>query len=125
MSILQLGRLPSLKALFLQGKYTCCWLFVYVTCTKSEMFKMSTFLTCTQNACFRLLMFHILGNEISRVEGLEGLQDLRELVLDRNRIKSLTELSLTSQWNLQVTPDINNTNNSDLVIIPLSGFDSH
>ena len=68
---------------------------------------------------------HILGNEISRVEGLEGLQDLRELVLDRNRIKSLTELSLTSQWNLQVTPDINNTNNSDLVIIPLSGFDSH
>ena len=27
------------------------------------------------------------GNEISKVEGLEGLQQLRELVLDRNKIK--------------------------------------
>ncbi|KAK2826054.1 hypothetical protein Q5P01_020268 [Channa striata] len=37
------------------------------------------------------------GNEISQVEGLEGLHQLRELVLDRNRIKALTEMSLISQ----------------------------
>ena len=43
----------------------------------------------------------ILGNEISKVEGLEGLQDLRELVLDRNKIKAITEYSFMNQWNLQ------------------------
>ncbi|XP_056023048.1 leucine-rich repeat-containing protein 9-like isoform X3 [Ostrea edulis] len=59
MSILQLSRLTSLKALFLQG------------------------------------------NEISKVEGMEGLHDLRELVLDRNKIKVITELSFANQWNLQ------------------------
>ncbi|XP_072171420.1 leucine-rich repeat-containing protein 9-like [Diadema setosum] len=55
---LEMSRLPSLKALFLQG------------------------------------------NEISKVEGMEGLQDLRELVLDRNKIKSLGDTSLINQWNL-------------------------
>ncbi|KAJ8046058.1 Leucine-rich repeat-containing protein 9 [Holothuria leucospilota] len=55
---LQVSRLPSLKALFLQG------------------------------------------NEISKVEGLEALQDLRELVLDRNKIKDLSEYSFVNQWNL-------------------------
>ena len=30
---------------------------------------------------------HTTGNEISRVEGLEGLVGLTELVLDRNKIK--------------------------------------
>ncbi|XP_033624638.1 leucine-rich repeat-containing protein 9-like [Asterias rubens] len=55
---LQISRLPSLKALFLQG------------------------------------------NEISKVEGLESLQDLRELVLDRNKIKGLSEYSFMNQWNL-------------------------
>ncbi|XP_022332451.2 leucine-rich repeat-containing protein 9-like isoform X3 [Crassostrea virginica] len=59
MSVLQLSRLTSLKALFLQG------------------------------------------NEISKVEGMEGLHDLRELVLDRNKIKIITELSFANQWNLQ------------------------
>ncbi|XP_062619612.1 leucine-rich repeat-containing protein 9-like isoform X3 [Saccostrea cucullata] len=59
MSILQLSRLTSLKALFLQG------------------------------------------NEISKVEGMEGLHDLRELVLDRNKIKIISELSFANQWNLQ------------------------
>lgn len=29
----------------------------------------------------------LVGNEISKVEGLEGLQELREVVLDRNKIK--------------------------------------
>ncbi len=38
-----------------------------------------------------------LGNEISQVEGLEGLHQLRELVLDRNHIKALTENSFVSQ----------------------------
>lgn len=59
MSTLQLSRLTSLKALFLQG------------------------------------------NEISKVEGMEGLHDLRELVLDRNKIKIITELSFANQRNLQ------------------------
>ena len=40
------------------------------------------------------------GNEISKVEGLESLQDLRELVLDRNKIKGLSEYSFMNQWNL-------------------------
>ena len=29
----------------------------------------------------------LVGNEINKVEGLERLQELRELVLDRNKIK--------------------------------------
>jgi len=33
--------------------------------------------------------------------GLDGLHDLRELVLDKNKIKMLTEHSFTNQWNLQ------------------------
>ncbi|KAM3871256.1 leucine-rich repeat-containing protein 9 [Diretmus argenteus] len=37
------------------------------------------------------------GNEISQVEGLEGLYRLRELVLDRNRIKALSENSFIAQ----------------------------
>lgn len=32
---------------------------------------------------------------------MEGLHDLRELVLDRNKIKIITELSFANQWNLQ------------------------
>lgn len=41
------------------------------------------------------------GNEIQKVEGLESLHDLRELVLDRNKIKGLGETSFINQWNLQ------------------------
>uniref|UniRef100_A0A1A7XEU2 Leucine rich repeat containing 9 n=1 Tax=Iconisemion striatum TaxID=60296 RepID=A0A1A7XEU2_9TELE len=37
------------------------------------------------------------GNDISQVEGLEGLQQLRELVLNRNRIKTLTKNSFAAQ----------------------------
>ncbi|XP_075699703.1 leucine-rich repeat-containing protein 9 isoform X2 [Rhinoderma darwinii] len=37
------------------------------------------------------------GNEISQVEGLEGLQFLQELVLDHNRIKMITETSFAQQ----------------------------
>ncbi|XP_070698683.1 leucine-rich repeat-containing protein 9 [Pempheris klunzingeri] len=37
------------------------------------------------------------GNEISQVEGLEGLHQLRELVLDGNRIKALSENSFIAQ----------------------------
>lgn len=40
------------------------------------------------------------GNEISQVDGLEGLSRLRELVLDRNRIKMLGENSFISQTGL-------------------------
>ncbi|XP_073427348.1 leucine-rich repeat-containing protein 9 isoform X2 [Dendrobates tinctorius] len=37
------------------------------------------------------------GNEISQVEGLEGLQLLQELVLDHNRIKMIPETSFAKQ----------------------------
>ncbi|XP_042074127.1 leucine-rich repeat-containing protein 9 isoform X2 [Haplochromis burtoni] len=37
------------------------------------------------------------GNEINQVEGLEGLHQLRELVLNRNRIKTLTKTSFAAQ----------------------------
>ncbi|XP_071079047.1 leucine-rich repeat-containing protein 9-like [Haliotis cracherodii] len=40
------------------------------------------------------------GNEITKVEGLDGLHDLRELVLDRNKIKGVSELAFINQWNL-------------------------
>ncbi|XP_072284222.1 leucine-rich repeat-containing protein 9 isoform X2 [Pyxicephalus adspersus] len=40
------------------------------------------------------------GNEISQVEGLEGLQFLQELVLDHNRIKLITETSFAKQSSL-------------------------
>lgn len=44
------------------------------------------------------MMFSLLlGNEISQVEGLEGLHQLRELVLDRNRIKALADNSFIAQ----------------------------
>uniref|UniRef100_A0A2C9KQC8 Uncharacterized protein n=1 Tax=Biomphalaria glabrata TaxID=6526 RepID=A0A2C9KQC8_BIOGL len=41
------------------------------------------------------------GNEIVKVEGLDGLHDLRELVLDKNKIKQISETSFSNQWNLQ------------------------
>lgn len=56
---LHLSRIPSLKALFLQG------------------------------------------NEITRVEGLEQLRDLTELVLDRNKIKNIQEDSFYGLDNLK------------------------
>ncbi|KAM9708384.1 leucine-rich repeat-containing protein 9 [Menidia menidia] len=37
------------------------------------------------------------GNDISQVEGLEGLHQLRELVLNRNRIKALAKNSFIAQ----------------------------
>ena len=42
----------------------------------------------------------IAGNEIMQIAGLEMQHELRELVLDRNKIKSIGEHSFTSQWNL-------------------------
>ena len=41
------------------------------------------------------------GNEIQKVEGMDSLHDLRELVLDRNKIKNISETSFINQWNLQ------------------------
>lgn len=58
LAALQLCRLPSLKALFLQG------------------------------------------NEITKVEGLQDCNELRELVLDKNKIKSFNENSFQGQWKL-------------------------
>ena len=59
---LHLNRIPSLKALFLQGK------LVPLPCVHEDLKRFA-------------------GNEITRVEGLEQLRDLIELVLDRNKIK--------------------------------------
>ncbi|KAM8921171.1 leucine-rich repeat-containing protein 9 [Pelodytes ibericus] len=47
-----------------------------------------------------LKSLHLQGNEISQVEGLEGLQFLQKLVLDHNRIKLLTENSFARQNSL-------------------------
>ena len=44
--------------------------------------------------------FLFLGNEISKVEGLEALRNLRELVLDKNKIRVITETSFFFQTNL-------------------------
>eukprot|EP00118_Oscarella_pearsei_P013394 m.106833 g.106833 ORF g.106833 m.106833 type:complete len:139 (+) comp37269_c0_seq44:3847-4263(+) len=41
------------------------------------------------------------GNEISRVEGLDGMTSLLELVLDKNKIKGLLPHSFSSQYNLE------------------------
>ena len=35
------------------------------------------------------------------MEGLENLPELIELVLDRNKIKQISEFSFASQWHLQ------------------------
>jgi len=43
----------------------------------------------------------MLGNYISRIKGLEGLQFLQELVLDHNRIKRISQGSLAGQSGLQ------------------------
>lgn len=48
-----------------------------------------------------MVYLFILGNEISKIDGLEGLQQLRELVLDRNKIKAVSECSFINQWQLQ------------------------
>ncbi|XP_063691021.1 leucine-rich repeat-containing protein 9-like isoform X3 [Bolinopsis microptera] len=40
------------------------------------------------------------GNDIVNVEGLNQVKELRELVLDRNKIKCLSETSFCDQWNL-------------------------
>lgn len=55
-------------------------------------------LNCFRYFSIALIRFSLsLGNEISQVEGLEGLQQLRELVLDRNRIKALADNSFIAQ----------------------------
>lgn len=38
-----------------------------------------------------------IGNEIRQVEGLEGLRQLRKLMLDKNRIKTLAKNTFTAQ----------------------------
>jgi Leucine-rich repeat (LRR) protein len=43
-----------------------------------------------------LKVLFLQGNEIQRVEGLQNNHDLRELVLDKNKIKGLDPHSLTS-----------------------------
>uniref|UniRef100_A0A8C4XE44 Leucine rich repeat containing 9 n=1 Tax=Erpetoichthys calabaricus TaxID=27687 RepID=A0A8C4XE44_ERPCA len=47
-----------------------------------------------------LKALYLQGNEISQIEGLENLHRLQELVLDRNRIKSINENSFVGQTSL-------------------------
>jgi len=63
---LQLGKIPSLKALFLQGAHA--FTVEHINYAKSSYYLLT-------------------GNEIGIVEGLNGLRNLSELVLDRNKIK--------------------------------------
>ena len=48
-----------------------------------------------------LKILHLQGNELSRVDGLGAQQQLRELVLDRNKIKQLEHASLAQLTNLR------------------------
>ncbi|XP_065651763.1 leucine-rich repeat-containing protein 9 isoform X2 [Hydra vulgaris] len=48
-----------------------------------------------------LKMLFLQGNEISKVEGLENLCELRELVLDKNKLKCLHETSFINQKKLK------------------------
>ncbi|KAL7063168.1 hypothetical protein AAHC03_01985 [Spirometra sp. Aus1] len=41
------------------------------------------------------------SNELTTVENLDGLVELRDLVLDDNRIRRFSEASFSSNWNLQ------------------------
>ena len=63
MRSLQLSRIPSLRGLFLQGR------------------------SHDSQVMYQVMSRDSIGNEISRVDGLAGLKNLTELVLDRNRIK--------------------------------------
>lgn len=72
---LQISRLTSLKALFLQG------------------------------------------NEITKIEGLETLRDLRELVLDKNKIKQIGETSFVGQSHRLVELHIEENRLRDLLNI--------
>ncbi|XP_048340618.1 leucine-rich repeat-containing protein 9 [Sphaerodactylus townsendi] len=47
-----------------------------------------------------LKFLFLQGNDISQIEGLEGLQLLQELVLDHNRVKMIGENSFTRQSSL-------------------------
>uniref|UniRef100_A0A8C5N450 Leucine rich repeat containing 9 n=1 Tax=Leptobrachium leishanense TaxID=445787 RepID=A0A8C5N450_9ANUR len=60
----------------------------------------SNLLQLQLNRLTNLKALYLQGNDISQVEGLEGLQFLQELMLDHNRIKRLTESSFTKQNSL-------------------------
>ncbi|KAL8168770.1 UNVERIFIED_CONTAM: hypothetical protein K2H54_016534 [Gekko kuhli] len=60
-----------------------------------------TSLALLQISRLRNLKFLFLqGNEISQIEGLEGLHLLQELVLDHNRVKAVGESSFAKQGSL-------------------------
>ena len=47
-----------------------------------------------KKVCFLVFDIPNSGNEISKVEGLDGLYQLKELVLDKNKIKVQIEFGL-------------------------------
>lgn len=100
---LQLSRLTNLKALFLQGRneklvgyYThICHLSFCISIRGGWVYSCEWI-----QRWFDDLVYIPTGNDISQVEGLEGLYTLRELVLDQNRIRVLNENSFCSQTSL-------------------------
>lgn len=99
---LQLSRLTNLKALFLQGRNEKLVGYYTHICQILELtylLEVDGFIHVSE--CNDLFHAYILtGNDISQVEGLEGLYTLRELVLDQNRIRVLNENSFCSQTSL-------------------------
>lgn len=69
----------------------------------SEIFVLLIIFSCPFVHCIFSLPtfdFGVTGNEISHIEGLEGLQILQELVLDHNKIKVIGENSFARQSSL-------------------------
>ncbi|UJR26994.1 hypothetical protein I4U23_008301 [Adineta vaga] len=60
----------------------------------------SDLVTLQLNKIPSLRSLFLQGNEITKVEGLESLRNLRELVLDKNKIRLITETSFAFQTNL-------------------------
>ena len=47
-----------------------------------------------KKVCFLVFVIPNSGNEISKVEGLDGMYQLKELVLNKNKIKVQIEFGL-------------------------------
>ncbi|CAJ0955459.1 unnamed protein product [Ranitomeya imitator] len=98
---LQLSRLRNLKSLFLQDSPVsgaeCHVTDLELADIADQIAQAGKSLSILSALPIQQLVAVTQGNEISQVEGLEGLQLLQELVLDHNRIKMITETSFAKQ----------------------------
>ena len=107
--ISNLSRLRSLSSLVLSdprfGESPVCSLCNYETYVLSRLQQLQRLDTLVVSDEMRhldqLRVLHLQGNDIWRLEGLEGLYRLRELVLDQNRIRQLEPESLSSLTSLR------------------------